>query len=202
MIDRARERKCKSCLGKFRPCSTSHIVCSPKCAIDHARNQQERRLRKERQARRRLTREQLMTRRDWIKKVQVAFNRYVRLRDREKPCICCGRPLGVQRHGSTYDAGHYRSVGSTPYLRFNEDNCHAQLKVCNRFGAGRPVDYRIGLIARIGLERVEALEAEQTQRKYTIDELKEIHSRYTRLASEIARGSCNGSSERQGTAHV
>jgi hypothetical protein len=63
-------------------------------------------------------------------------------------------------------------------LRFNEFNCHAQRKQCNRYGAGRAVDYRLGLIQRIGREVVEALEADDLARKYTIDELKAIKAEY------------------------
>jgi hypothetical protein len=80
--------------------------------------------------------------------------------------------------GGGYDCGHYRSVGSAPHLRFDERNAHAQRKQCNRWGSGRAVDYRIGLIKRIGLEKVEALESDQTVKKYTIDDLKSIISAY------------------------
>ena len=55
---------------------------------------------------------------------------------------------------------------------------HRQLVQCNRHGAGRAVDYRIGLIARIGLEAVEALEADNTARKWTIEDLRGIRDLY------------------------
>ena len=63
-------------------------------------------------------------------------------------------------------------------MRFVESNCHRQLKRCNRYGAGRAVDYRIGLIARIGLAAVEAIESDQTLRKYTSDDLRAIRDEY------------------------
>src|SRR3546814_4920656 len=81
-----------------------------------------------------------MTRSDWTKKAQIAFNKFIRLRDARKPCICCGKPLtDGALTGGGYDAGHYRSTGSAPHLRFIEDNCHAQRKQCNQWGAGRAV---------------------------------------------------------------
>ena len=49
-------------------------------------------------------------------------------------------------------------------------NAHGQRKQCNRWGAGRAVDYRIGLICRIGLASVEALESENDPAKWTIEE--------------------------------
>ena len=87
-------------------------------------------------------------------------------------------------------AGHYRSRGSAPHLRFNEDNVHAQRKQCNRYGSGNVVGYRLGLIERIGLEAVEALEADNAPRKYTAEDLKAIKADYTRKARELekARG--------------
>jgi hypothetical protein len=122
---------------------------------------------------------------DLLKEAQVAFNAFIRSRDVEKPCICCGKPLGVNDLGGSHDAGHYRSVGSASHLRFNEDNVHAQRKICNRWGAGRAVDYRIGLIARIGLERVEALESDNTPRKWRREELIEIKETYRRKLREL-----------------
>jgi len=93
--------------------------------------------------------EKLKTRSDYIKEAQTAFNLYVRTRDAQKPCICCGKPLAVEAVGGGFDCGHYRSVGSAPHLRFEENNAHGQTKQCNRWGAGRAVDYRMGLIQRI-----------------------------------------------------
>lgn len=47
------------------------------------------------------------------------------------------------------------------------------------------MDYRIGLIARIGLAAVEAIEADQTLRKYTADELRAIRDDYRARLKEI-----------------
>ena len=87
--------------------------------------------------------------------------------------------------GGGFDCGHYRSVGSAPHLRFDERNAHGQTKQCNRYGAGRAVDYRIGLIQRIGLEQVESLEADQTPKKYSIEDMKAIKDEYKRKLKEL-----------------
>jgi hypothetical protein len=89
--------------------------------------------------------------------------------------------------GGRYDAGHYRSTGSASHLRFDEANCHAQRKQCNRYGAGRAVDYRIGLIKRIGLERVEALEASNSPRKWTREALIAIRETYQEKLNVLKR---------------
>ena len=89
--------------------------------------------------------------------------------------------------GGAYDCGHYRSTGSAPHLRFDERNAHAQRKVCNRWGAGRAVDYRIGLVARIGLEAVEALESDNAPRKWTREELIAIRDTYKQKLKELKK---------------
>jgi hypothetical protein len=131
--------------------------------------------------------EKLKTRSDWIREAQQAFNQYIRARDEDQPCICCGRTetkvTGLGAHG--WDSGHYRSVGSAPHLRFNENNVHRQLVYCNRYGAGKAVDYRIGLIARIGLQSVEELESNNDVMKWTIDDLKQIKETYRKKLKEL-----------------
>lgn len=126
----------------------------------------------------RAKRESLKTRTDWIKDAQQAFNKFIRVRDMGKACICCGKPLGAGEVGGAYDCGHYRSVGSAGHLRFDEDNAHGQRKQCNRYGAGRAVDYRLGLIGRRGQPVVDRLESDHRYHQWQIDELKAIVKEY------------------------
>jgi hypothetical protein len=186
-----KQRKCKNCLQPFTPARSTQTACGIDCAMALAHSHRAKvaecdRLDGVRKDRAR--KERLKTRRDWEKEAQAAFNAYIRARDIDQPCICCGLPLSAGDVGGHYDCGHYRSVGSAPHLRFHEDNAHAQRKQCNRWGAGRAVDYRLGLIARIGLEAVEALEADQTPRKYTVEALKAIRDEYRAKARELKRG--------------
>lgn len=112
------------------------------------------------------------------REAQFEFNRFIRERDRAAghPCISSGMPLNW--NGNAVDAGHYRSTGAASHLRFNEDNCHAQAKQENRYLAGNAVEYRIRLIDRIGLARVEALESDNRPHKWTADELRAIRDEY------------------------
>jgi hypothetical protein len=118
---------------------------------------------------------------------QQAFNAFIRERDKQAgfPCISSGKPLNW--NGNDVDAGHYRSTGSADHLRFNEDNCHAQSKQENRYRAGSAVDYRIGLIKRIGLARVEALEADNAVIKWTRGGLIAIKKRYQAKLKELLK---------------
>lgn len=113
-------------------------------------------------------------------KAQKAFNAYIRARDYGKPCISCDNPIKWDSGatGGVCDAGHWLSVGARVNLRFNEDNCHAQCKYCNNQLSGNAANYRIGLVKRIGLERVEALECDHKLHHYTKDDLREIEKIY------------------------
>ncbi|MFZ6773056.1 recombination protein NinG [Undibacterium sp. SXout7W] len=178
--------KCKVCRVEFARKLPGQKVCGQHCAMALAVSTREKEARIEAKRFAAAERADHIKRRDalkslkeWIAEAQVVFNRYIRARDNGLPCICCGQlPKSDSIMGGSWDAGHYRSRGSAGHLRFNEDNCHAQLKQCNRYGAGRAVDYRIGLIARIGLERVEALESNNAVHKWTIAELQRIKFLY------------------------
>ena len=178
-----RPKKCKNpaCGASFPPRRLGQAVCSPACGLaiapvnrDKARKAIDQRERREIQVRK----EKLKSRGDYLREAQQAFNAFIRMRDQlaGHVCISSGRPLDW--NGNAVDAGHYRSVGAAPHLRFDERNVHAQSKQDNRYLSGNATDYRIGLIRRIGLAEVEALERDQSVRKYTIDDLKEIAARY------------------------
>lgn len=145
-------RKCQVCKTSFEKRSMSHVACSPACALKVAANK---RLKAERQVLK-VRKEESKDLGTWIAETQTVFNAYIRARDKDLPCICCGEWTDKTTPGGVWDAGHYRSRGSAGHLRFDERNVHKQLKQCNRYGAGRVADYRIGLIAKIGLEAVEA----------------------------------------------
>lgn len=173
---KVRTRKCKvkSCRKEFTPRLPLQSCCGIACALDHAIAERVRKERSERQEGLR----KLKTKGDHIAEAQTAFNAYIRKRDQLAgyPCISSGKPLDWS--GNNVDAGHYRSRGSAPHLRFNEDNVHAQSKKENRYNSGNAVDYRIGLIARIGIERVEALEADNDPNHHSIETLINIKYHY------------------------
>jgi hypothetical protein len=176
-------KECAYCKKPFIPFQPMQKVCATlRCAKGYAAS-----AKKAERAQDRQRKAALKTIPDLIKEAQREFNAYIRLRDAGQLCVCCGRPLGEGDVGGAYDAGHYRSTGSASHLRFDERNCHGQRKQCNRYGAGRAVDYRIGLIARIGLAEVEALEADNTPRKWTREELIAIRDHYKAKRKELEK---------------
>jgi len=183
-------KTCKnpSCSISFPPQRLGQAVCSPKCGKDVNREKARKSLAQIERKEIKVRKEKLKSRGDHIREAQQAFNEFVRARDQAAGhlCISSGKPLDWS--GNAVDAGHYRSVGSAPHLRFDERNCHAQSKQDNRFLSGNAVDYRIGLIARIGQEAVDALESDQSVRKYTVEEIKAIKAKYRALTRELKKG--------------
>ncbi|NWA32708.1 recombination protein NinG [Pseudomonas sp. C6002] len=185
-------KKCKNpaCGISFPPQRLGQAVCSPKCGLAIKDVNQAKARKSLAQVERReikVRKEKLKSRGEHMREAQQAFNEYVRTRDQAAghPCISSGKPLDWS--GNAVDAGHYRSVGSAPHLRFDERNCHAQSKQDNRFLSGNAVDYRIGLIARIGQEAVDALEADQSVRKYSVEQIKGIKAYYRARTRELKR---------------
>lgn len=173
------------CGREFTPTRPMQTVCSSRCALRKARADRqgkEAAERAETKARKEKDRETIPY---LIKVADRAFAAFIRERDRQAgfPCISSGRLLDWS--GNQVDAGHYRSRGAASHLRYHEDNCHAQSKEQNRFKAGNAVDYRINLIGRVGLERVEALEADNEPHKWTTDELKAIAATYRKKLKEL-----------------
>lgn len=107
-------------------------------------------------------------------KAQDAVNEYVRWRDYGKGCISCDSGGAAGWLGGAMDAGHYRSVGSSPSTRFVLLNNHGQCKYCNDKLSGNPVEYRKALVLKYGEARVLELEHDGTPRKYSKDELRRI----------------------------
>lgn len=140
--------------------------------------------------RRQEKRESLKSKSRWDKEAQSAFNRYIRIRDEGKECVSCGNPLlGKSNYltGSAIDASHYRSRGAASHLKFNVFNVHSACTRCNRQLSGNAVEYRIRLIERIGLERVERLEADYSPRRFDVTYLKRVKAIFSRRANALMK---------------
>ena len=183
-------KKCKCCPEKFIPRNTLHTTCSTECAIQLANQKSERKTKRLEKAERddlRARREKLKTKSDWAKEAQVAVNRYIFWRDFGRPCIACGRQLNYGVRGGAVDASHYRSRGSASHLRYNVFNIHAGCVRCNRELSGNLIPFRINLIEKIGANRVEVIEHDNTPRKFDIDYLKRVKAIFTRRARHFEK---------------
>lgn len=183
-----KHKTCPVCRIPFTPVRPLQKVCSALCAMTHTRNQKEKQAERLEREDRKATREKLQALRkkpELVALAQKAVNAFIRARDLGKPCISCGRALSTEPN--SHDAGHYRSVGSAPHMRFVETNINSQCRHCNNHLGGNHVEYRKGLIERVGLQEVERLEADQTLRKYTKEGLIEIARHYNAEARRLKK---------------
>lgn len=179
-------KRCKACRSEFVPIKPLQVACGISCALElakavHAKKQaQEATKERAEQAKRK---EATKTKGQHTKDAQAAFNAFIRERDKDLPCISCGTTADVQ-----YAAGHYRTTAAAPELRFNPLNVHKQCnRNCNMGKSGNLLNYRAGLIAKIGLEQVEWLEGPHEPKRYSIEDLKAIKAEYRAKLRDLKR---------------
>lgn len=182
-----RTKKCKFCGDGFGQVRPMQNVCSPDCAYKLVERKNIKKAAKaikdkEKELRKHLkeSKEKLKTKGQLAKEAQAAFNKYVRLRDKDLPCISCGR-----HHQGQYHAGHYRSVGSAPHLRFNLWNVHRQCAPCNTHLSGNLINYRMNLIKKIGQEKVDWIESANFSNKYSEEYLRRVKKVFIRKAKHL-----------------
>ncbi|MBF8793452.1 recombination protein NinG [Pseudomonas monteilii] len=189
-------KKCKApgCGKHFKPSMTTQKVCSIACALAMTKEPKAQKVAAKaitRQRREDLKerREKLKTRREHMAEAQTAFNAYIRERDAGMPCISCDSLPSDHDliTGSRWDAGHYRSVGACPELRFEPLNVHRQCVKCNRNLSGNAVEYRIRLVKRIGADAVEWLEGPHKALHLTIEDLQAIKALYRQKLKDLRR---------------
>ena len=101
-----------------------------------------------------------------IKKLQPLFNKWVRLRDKDKPCISCGEYIDFDQT----DGGHFYAKSGYSGLRFDPDNCHKECRKCNRYDESHLIGYAENLRERIGERDYKALQ--ERARAYKINGVK------------------------------
>nr|WP_320058810.1 recombination protein NinG [uncultured Bacteroides sp.] len=120
-------------------------------------------------------------------KLDKVFSMYIRMRDSKRfdfnqfCCISCGRILPFEQA----DCGHYinRQHMST---RFDETNCNAQCRHCNRFQEGNMQGYRRGLIQKYGERKILLLEMKKKSIcKYSDFEYEQLIKYYSALIEQM-----------------
>lgn len=198
-------KKCKNkeCRSEFIPSRPLQSACGVPCAIalTNAGKEKARKAKDARErAENRQAKERIKTRSQWIKEAEQAVRDYRRLYELSigSGCISCGNSqetiLAAQgwKTGGAFDAGHFLGKGARPELRMEPSNIWLQCKGCNagsfKFankGVTVSDGFRTGLIARIGIEAVEALEDDHVPRKHTIEDLKSIKAHYRAKVREL-----------------
>ena len=153
--------------GSF--CTDTHAAKYAIASIPKARKKQK----KEEDRAHRERKKELKPITHWLRETQKVFNRLRLLELFDQPCWSCGAWDVEEFH-----AGHYRSIGAASHLRFTPDNVWKQCSKCNTHLSGNIENYRIKLINTIGLERVEALENDNSTKSWTREELEELRKVY------------------------
>ena len=177
--------KCPICKQPAELRINLKLFCSIPCAAQRGKAQADKAKAKKQVEQRRADREKLKrlkTRSEWMKDLQVVFNKFVRLRDAGLPCISCGHPNDGSRQ---FHASHYKSVGGNPALRFDESNCHSACSICNNYLSGNLVPYRVALIAKVGQAEVDRLEGPQEPLKLTIEQIQQMIAEYKLKIKEM-----------------
>lgn len=183
-----RQKACKVCKDKFDAFRSTQIVCSPRCAVDYTAKQRQKRHRQEK----REYRERTKPKKSLLTEAQKAFNGYIRIRDKDKPCISCNG-ISEQKQGGTMEAGHWHSTGAYPELRFTLWNVFLQCSRCNRYLSGNTKRYDAGLKIRFGQEWFDRREQQVTDKQpnhYSKDDLRRIarlFNKKTRLYKKLFR---------------
>lgn len=212
-----KKRRCTSC-KKYKEADKGIVApigffCDKNCRYDYATKQTKTLISKSKKIEikkknkeHKAKKEAIKPKSKFLAEAQAAFNKYIRLRDYEQPCISCLKPKEVieaeqgWKVGGCWDAGHFMTRGAKGQLRFVLFNVHKQCKSCNG-GGGRfsakaatvDANYRINLIEKIGVDKVELLENNNDidLKKGDIEYLKRIkrifNKRALRLQKRIAR---------------
>lgn len=178
--------KCKVCRSEFKPTLPKQVVCGVDCSAALAvsiRLKNERKEAKRQAAADRAQLQEMKSNSELADDAQKAVNKYVNLKCKHLPCICCGKsPYEGVRH-----AGHYKSRGSNSFLRFHLWNIHTCCYSCNVSKSGNIIEYRPNLIKKIGIEKVEFLENAPRSRIYSDEYLIRLKKIFQRKCARLIK---------------
>lgn len=169
--------KCKQCKRVFTPFNSTIKVCGYNCAIEwgklHPKKTSIKRVSSQIKSE---AKEKLETYSQRVNKVKVIFQKWIRERDKDLPCISCGTTKA-----SSWHASHFKKAELYSGVIFNELNVWRACSKCNIYLNGNELNYRKNLVKKFGSKIVEQLEdlADKTRNyKYTSDELQQIKTKY------------------------
>ncbi len=124
---------------------------------------------------------------DLVDRLDRVFSAYIRLRDIMPngmgKCISCGK---IKPYGEL-DCGHFFSRVNMA-TRFDEDNCHAECRGCNRASADHLIYYQENLIRKIGVSRFSTLrERARSTKKWDNSELERMIVKYKNEVKRLSR---------------
>ena len=187
-MPKPKQKKCREkepgCQGSYTPRTSFQTTChNPLCAIKKTKRDKAKK-EKAKRVKTRAEKRALKGIREWTKDAQYWCNKYIRLRDHDRPCISCGK-MDYElpdKYGGKWDAGHFLTRGSRRWIRYHPYNLAKQCKPCNAPGPYKAAEvarkFRENLIERVGLEMVEYLENNHDNYSFSVEDLQEIVVEY------------------------
>ncbi len=137
MLKKVKLKKCKVCKSEFQQFVSTQIACGYECALIYVKQQTKKEIEKKKQAEKKENMVQKKKfydndKRHQLKLTQKSFNKLRKLQELkwfsdkgvEPECISCGKK------NMDWACGHYKTVGSQGWLRFDMKNTYLQ---CNRY---------------------------------------------------------------------
>lgn len=127
----------------------------------------------------------------WYDKLQDLVNQWVvHVRDKNKPCCTCGNA----NPNILYAAGHYRSRGACPELRFELTNLHKQChQYCNQNKSGARSEYRAFIAYNYGPGHLNWLDGPHPSLKETFETWEDVEKeikRYRKILKDVGLKPC------------
>lgn len=194
------KRKCKKC-GEFHPAESgvktpAGSFCCMAHAIEFAREKSQRLAERkamqnasaakahERSERAAIAeRKKELNRPKHLDKLQRLVNQYVvHIRDKDAPCCTCG----TTSQSIKYDAGHFRSRGACPELRFELTNIAKQCSVnCNVMKSGSRLEFSEFIRNKYGQEHLDWINGKHKTLKEQLPDAKAIDAEIARYREII-----------------
>lgn len=177
-----KQKTCRICKNEFIKTRPLQPTCTRyECMVDYANQHLSKSAKEKKKLDTKAKKEFNQNDKVYLKELaQKVFNTYIRMRDKDLPCVSCGTTNDIQYHAS-----HFKPAGGYSYLRFDENNVHKSCSRCNSQLAGNLIPYREALIKKIGIEEVERLEQPNQIKTWTVEEYQEIITTYRQKTKEL-----------------
>ena len=166
-----RKKKCKACGKFFTPTRPMQTTCCLTCAIEWSSKPKAKKaysMEKKKELAKKYP-----DKSKWLANAQKVVNEYIRLRDQNKTtCISCDYKFSDNTR--QIHASHFKPQGNNQQLRFYTLNIWASCSICNNHLSGNLVPYRARLIEKLGIEKVEEIEANHSRGHYTVEYLEKL----------------------------
>ena len=197
------KRKCKGCKEFWRPepgtpswirwCSDN---CREKVALDNLAKIRKKNIELANKAKREVKKKHSRQKREFYENdiktrrsaATESFNKFIRLRDKNLPCISCGKS-SINSKPRSFDAGHYIPGGggvNSSATRYMEENVNLQCHWhCNIQQSGNRTEYRKGLVRKYGESVVGRIEGPHEKIKASVDYYRAIELKYKQKVKEL-----------------